>query len=372
MTLFTRPYAYSKLETEDPEETRHLRAQFLIYKVLEQADSRRRQSCLRVRICKLKIKIGKRLKKLRRTMLSTMSAAKVRIYKQAISQLKTLKRLLLGGEAMTIEDCPLSIHEEFGDILSHPPSSSSVPFTFLGFSSLSGQVLELWSLLSCGNWYFQIIGADQCANGSFIGILVVNLASNFVQGGIDVLLNDESKRETPAVVSFGEKQRFLGSAGAASATMHPKSTISQVKRLIGRKFKEPDVQDDLRLCDWDPIILHGFAKTLTSPMRGPTYVMFIDIGQCDTQVAVASFEPGHMKILSHALTANLGGRDFDEALADCGLTVEKNILLRLVGSGSRLPAITRILTTLFRREPQPDIKLRVSVWLVAVLFNGDA
>ncbi|CAI9283101.1 unnamed protein product [Lactuca saligna] len=29
------------------------------------------------------------------------------------------------------------------------------------------------------------------------------------RGGVDVLLNDESKRETPAVVSFGEKQRFL-------------------------------------------------------------------------------------------------------------------------------------------------------------------
>ena len=39
------------------------------------------------------------------------------------------------------------------------------------------------------------------------------------QGGIDVLLNDESKRETPAVVSFGGKQRFMDSVGAASATM---------------------------------------------------------------------------------------------------------------------------------------------------------
>lgn len=28
--------------------------------------------------------------------------------------------------------------------------------------------------------------------------------------GIDVLLNKESKRETPAMVSFGDKMRFLG------------------------------------------------------------------------------------------------------------------------------------------------------------------
>ena len=67
------------------------------------------------------------------------------------------------------------------------------------------------------------------------------------QRGIDVVLNDESKRETPAMVSFGDKQRFLGIAGAASATMNPKNTISQIKRLIGRKYADPEVQRDLRL-----------------------------------------------------------------------------------------------------------------------------
>ncbi|XP_076915373.1 heat shock 70 kDa protein 16-like [Bidens hawaiensis] len=65
------------------------------------------------------------------------------------------------------------------------------------------------------------------------------------RGGVDVLLNDESNRETPAVVSFGDKQRFLGSAGAAFATTNPKSTISHIKRLIGKAYKE--VEEDLKL-----------------------------------------------------------------------------------------------------------------------------
>ncbi|GFZ03225.1 heat shock protein 70 (Hsp 70) family protein [Actinidia rufa] len=221
------------------------------------------------------------------------------------------------------------------------------------------------------------------------------------QRGIDVLLNDESKRETPAIVSFGEKQRFLGSAGVASATMNPKSTISQVKRLIGRKYKEPTVRDDLRLFPFQtseapdggilinlqymgethtftpvqilamllahlkqiteknlemPVsecvigipsyftdlqrreylhaaeiaglkplrLMHDCTATATAlgygiyktdfPSGGPSYAVFIDIGHCDTQVAVASFEHGHMKILSHAFDSNLGGRDFDEVL----------------------------------------------------------
>ncbi|KAJ7567080.1 hypothetical protein O6H91_02G131600 [Diphasiastrum complanatum] len=67
------------------------------------------------------------------------------------------------------------------------------------------------------------------------------------QRGIDVVLNEESKRETPAMVSFSDKQRFLGTAAAASSTMNPKNTISQIKRLIGKSFSDPELQRDLHL-----------------------------------------------------------------------------------------------------------------------------
>ncbi|XP_052619914.1 heat shock 70 kDa protein 15-like [Lactuca sativa] len=66
------------------------------------------------------------------------------------------------------------------------------------------------------------------------------------QRGIDVVLNDESKRETPALVCFGDKHRFLGTAGAATSMMNPKNTISQIKRLIGRPFSDPELQQDLK------------------------------------------------------------------------------------------------------------------------------
>ncbi|GLU14547.1 hypothetical protein SLE2022_311080 [Rubroshorea leprosula] len=66
------------------------------------------------------------------------------------------------------------------------------------------------------------------------------------QRGIDVVLNDESKRETPAIVCFGDKQRFIGTAGAASTMMNPKNSVSQIKRLIGRQFSDPELQRDLK------------------------------------------------------------------------------------------------------------------------------
>lgn len=64
--------------------------------------------------------------------------------------------------------------------------------------------------------------------------------------GIDVVLNDESKRETPSMVNFGEKQRFIGSAAADKINMKPRNTVTQVKRLVGRAFDDPEVQRDLR------------------------------------------------------------------------------------------------------------------------------
>ncbi|XP_075505524.1 heat shock 70 kDa protein 16 isoform X4 [Primulina tabacum] len=344
------------------------------------------------------------------------------------------------------------------------------------------------------------------------------------QRRIDVLLNDESKRETPTVVSFGEKQRFLGSAGAASATMHPKSTIYQIKRLIGRKFSESTVQNDLRLFPFKAsegldggILIHlqymneiqsftpiqilamflahlkqvteknlethitecviGIPSYFTDLQRRAylraaeiagltslrlihdctatalgygiyktdfqsnrtTNVVFIDVGHSDTQVAVVSFSPGVMKVLSHAFDDKLGGRDFDEilfryfatqfreqdnidvyanarasmrlraaceklkkvlsanpeaplnieclmeekdvrgyitrddfeklssdllerikitchkALLDSRLTVEMVHTVEVVGSGSRIPAITKILNSLFRKEARRTI-----------------
>lgn len=87
--LLRKHYAYSKIDEEDPEEIKHRQAQFLIQKILLQADNRRKPLFLRIRMCKLKVRIGRRLKKLRKSMLLGISVARVRLYKQIISRMKT-------------------------------------------------------------------------------------------------------------------------------------------------------------------------------------------------------------------------------------------------------------------------------------------
>ncbi|KAK0579730.1 hypothetical protein LWI29_030666 [Acer saccharum] len=85
MTILRRQSNYTKLDKEDPEEIQRRKAQFLIYKVMEQADSifpsprkRRPSSFLRLRLCRLKVKIGKRLRK-------SIYAARISFHKQGFT-----------------------------------------------------------------------------------------------------------------------------------------------------------------------------------------------------------------------------------------------------------------------------------------------
>ncbi|GMI91475.1 hypothetical protein like AT1G11655 [Hibiscus trionum] len=107
MAVLRRSNGYSKVDKEDPEELIHRRAQFLIYKVMEQADCRRKPSFVRIRLCRLKVKIGRRLKKLRKSALVSISAARIGVYKQVMNQLKTWRRLFnRGGHNATIATLP--------------------------------------------------------------------------------------------------------------------------------------------------------------------------------------------------------------------------------------------------------------------------
>ncbi|KAI4298674.1 hypothetical protein L6164_032206 [Bauhinia variegata] len=107
MALQRRPFAYSKMDKEDPEELIHRRAQFLIYKALEKADSRRKPSYLRIRISKLKVKIGNRLRRIKKKVLSGVSSARVGFHGQVMGQLKTWKRMFGRGRQTIISLPPL-------------------------------------------------------------------------------------------------------------------------------------------------------------------------------------------------------------------------------------------------------------------------
>ncbi len=62
-----------------------------------------------------------------------------------------------------------------------------------------------------------------------------------------VIPNDEGSRTTPSVVAFGkDSERLVGQIARRQAVTNAARTISVAKRLIGRRFAEPEVQTSLK------------------------------------------------------------------------------------------------------------------------------
>ena len=81
------------------------------------------------------------------------------------------------------------------------------------------------------------------------GVDVGNLNMLIAQtgkGGIDVILNESSNRQTASYVSVQGKQRFIGDAGASMARSNVANTISCMKLLVGRHFDEPATQAEIK------------------------------------------------------------------------------------------------------------------------------
>ena len=58
-----------------------------------------------------------------------------------------------------------------------------------------------------------------------------------------VLTNREGSRTTPSIVAFAEDDdRLVGQIAKRQAVTNPQNTVFAVKRLIGRKFDDPEVQ----------------------------------------------------------------------------------------------------------------------------------
>ncbi len=81
----------------------------------------------------------------------------------------------------------------------------------------------------------KVIGIDLGTTNSCVAIM---------EGGEPkVLTNAEGGRTTPSVVAFTDKgERLVGMLAKRQAVTNPENTLFAIKRLIGRKFNDPEVQ----------------------------------------------------------------------------------------------------------------------------------
>jgi molecular chaperone DnaK len=84
----------------------------------------------------------------------------------------------------------------------------------------------------------KIIGIDLGTTNSCVAV--------FEGGGYKVIENSEGARTTPSIIAYMEDGEILvGAPAKRQAVTNPKNTLYAVKRLIGRKFEDAEVQKDI-------------------------------------------------------------------------------------------------------------------------------
>eukprot|EP00397_Hematodinium_sp_SG-2012_P018352 GEMP01018796.1.p1 GENE.GEMP01018796.1~~GEMP01018796.1.p1 ORF type:complete len:654 (+),score=154.22 GEMP01018796.1:50-2011(+) len=88
-----------------------------------------------------------------------------------------------------------------------------------------------------------VIGIDLGTTYSCVGI--------YKNGRVEIIPNDQGNRITPSYVAFTDNERLVGEAAKNQATINPSQTLFDVKRLIGRRFKDSTVQKDKKLLPFE-------------------------------------------------------------------------------------------------------------------------
>src|SRR5258708_28487570 len=86
----------------------------------------------------------------------------------------------------------------------------------------------------------KIIGIDLGTTNSCVAVS---------EGGqVKVIENSEGARTTPSVVAYLDNGEILvGASAKRQAVTNPRNTVYAVKRLIGRRFEDKEVQKDISL-----------------------------------------------------------------------------------------------------------------------------
>ncbi|MBU2545275.1 Hsp70 family protein, partial [Patescibacteria group bacterium] len=89
-------------------------------------------------------------------------------------------------------------------------------------------------------------------------ILGIDLGTTFSavavmqNGEPQIVENKEGTRTTPSVIALNKNnERLAGVIAKRQQVTNPKDTIYSVKRLIGRRFSDKDVQKDKKLLAYD-------------------------------------------------------------------------------------------------------------------------
>ncbi len=82
-----------------------------------------------------------------------------------------------------------------------------------------------------------------------IDLGTTNSCMAVMEGGKPTVIpNAEGNRTTPSIIAFTKKgERLVGLTAKRQAVTNPENTLFSIKRLVGRKFTDKEVQRDIKI-----------------------------------------------------------------------------------------------------------------------------
>ena len=186
--------------------------------------------------------------------------------------------------------------------------------------------------------------------GKIIGIDLgtTNSAMAVMQAGkAEIVANSEGQRTTPSVVAVNKNgERLVGQVARRQQVTNPANTIYEVKRLIGRKWEDKEVQRDIKLMGYEMVKSGQGVKVgklfgvvaVTALSGAETEVQtegVFDITKESTTITFAVGDPAYWDNTNKRLTSVASGNQQVGVAVAAALAADTTARVKLIAHGAQ-------------------------------------